>query len=103
MSDEVLNRRGSTRSWIVRACEDSLRRLGTDYIDLYQVHRPDPLTDVDETLSALSDLVHQGKVRMIGCCTFPAADIVEAQWVSERRGHEPSASGRRCHRRRAQP
>ena len=88
MSDEVLNRRGSTRSWIVRACEDSLRRLGTDYIDLYQVHRPDPLTDVDETLSALSDLVHQGKVRMIGCCTFPAADIVEAQWVSERRGHE---------------
>ena len=60
MSDDVLNRRGSTRSWIVRACEDSLRRLGTDHIDLFQVHRPDPLTDIDETLGALSDLVHQG-------------------------------------------
>ena len=78
MSEDVLNRRGSIRSWIVRACEDSLRRLGTDYIDLYQVHRPDPLTDIDETLGALSDLVHQGKVRMIGCCTFPPSEIVEA-------------------------
>jgi aryl-alcohol dehydrogenase-like predicted oxidoreductase len=87
MRDDVLNHRGSTRSWIVRACEDSLRRLGTDYIDLYQVHRPDPLTDIDETLGALSDLVHQGKVRMIGCCTFPPSEIVESQWVAERRGH----------------
>ena len=87
MSDEVLNRRGSSRSWIGRACEDSLRRLGTDHIDLYQVHRPDPLTDIDETLGALSDLVHQGKVRMIGCCTFPPSEIVESQWVAERRGH----------------
>jgi aryl-alcohol dehydrogenase-like predicted oxidoreductase len=87
MSDEVLNRRGSTRSWIIRACEDSLRRLGTDFIDLYQVHRPDPLTDIDETLGAMSDLVHQGKVRMIGCCTFPPSEIVEAQWVAKDRGH----------------
>jgi aryl-alcohol dehydrogenase (NADP+) len=61
--------------------------LGTDYIDLYQVHRPDPLTDIDETLGALSDLVHQGKVRMIGCCTFPASEIVDAYWVADRRGH----------------
>jgi aryl-alcohol dehydrogenase-like predicted oxidoreductase len=89
MSDEVLNRRGSSRSWIIRACEDSLRRLGTDYIDLYQVHRPDPLTDIDETLSALSDLVHQGKVRMIGCCTFPPSEIVEAAVVADRHGHVP--------------
>lgn len=87
MSDDVLNRRGSSRSWIVRACEDSLRRLGTDHIDLYQVHRPDPLTDIDETLGALSDLVRAGKVRMIGCCTFPPSEIVEAHWVAERRGH----------------
>jgi aryl-alcohol dehydrogenase-like predicted oxidoreductase len=87
MSDEVMNRRGSSRAWIVKACEDSLRRLGTDYIDLYQVHRPDPLTDIDETLGALSDLVHQGKVRMIGCCTFPPAEIVESQWVAKERGY----------------
>jgi aryl-alcohol dehydrogenase (NADP+) len=89
MSDDVLNRRGSTRSWIPRACEASLRRLGTDYIDLYQVHRPDPLTDIDETLGALSDLVHQGKVRMIGCCTFPPSEISDAYWIAERRGHVP--------------
>ena len=78
---------GQSRWHIVRACEDSLRRLGTDHIDLYQVHRPDPLTDIDETLGALSDLVHQGKVRMVGCCTFPPSEIVEAQWVAEQRGH----------------
>lgn len=87
MSDDVLNQRGSSRSWIIRAAEASLRRLGTDYIDLFQVHRPDPLTDIDETLGALSDLVRQGKVRMAGCCTFPASEIVEAQWVSADRGH----------------
>lgn len=82
------NERGNSRRWIVRACEDSLRRLGTDWIDLYQVHRPDGATDTDETLSALSDLIHQGKVRMIGSSTFPAEEIVEAQWVAEKRGRE---------------
>jgi len=82
------NARGNSRRWIVRAVEDSLRRLGTDWIDLYQVHRPDPTCDVDETLAALSDLVHQGKVRYIGSSTFPPEDIVEAQWVAERRGRE---------------
>ena len=82
------NRSGNSRRWIMRACEESLRRLGTDWIDLYQAHRPDPSCDVDETLSALSDLVHQGKVRAIGSSTFPAHQIVEAQWVAQRRGHE---------------
>ncbi|HEX7168178.1 MAG TPA: aldo/keto reductase [Acidimicrobiales bacterium] len=82
------NMRGNSRRWIVREVEHSLRRLGTDHIDLYQVHRPDPATDIDETLSALSDLVHQGKVRAIGSSTFPAWQIVEAQWVAERRGRE---------------
>ncbi|MFJ4838158.1 aldo/keto reductase [Streptomyces sp. NPDC088746] len=82
------NRRGNSRRWLVRALEDSLRRLGTDHVDLFQVHRPDPDTDVEETLSALTDLVRAGKVRNIGGSTFPASDIVEAQWVSERRGLE---------------
>jgi aryl-alcohol dehydrogenase-like predicted oxidoreductase len=81
------NTGGNSRRWIMRAVEDSLRRLGTDYIDLYQVHRPDPTTDIDETLSALSDLVRSGKVRAIGSSTFPADHIVEAQWTAERRGH----------------
>ena len=72
----------------MREVEDSLRRLGTDHLDLYQAHRPDPDTDVDDTLAALSDLVHQGKVRVIGSSTFPAEQIVEAQWVAERRGRE---------------
>ncbi|MFI9354484.1 aldo/keto reductase [Streptomyces lydicus] len=81
------NHGGNSRRWIVRAVEDSLRRLGTDHIDLYQVHRPDPATDIDETLSALSDLVRSGKVRAIGTSTFPAEQLVEAQWTAERRGH----------------
>lgn len=80
------NRRGSSRRWITRAVEDSLRRLQTDYIDLYQVHRPAPDTDVEETLSVLTDLMREGKVRAIGASTFPASDIVEAQWTAERRG-----------------
>ena len=79
------NRGGNSRRWIMRAAEDSLRRLGTDWIDLYQVHRLAPETDVEETLSALSDLVHQGKVRYIGHSTFPASRIVEAQWVARDR------------------
>jgi aryl-alcohol dehydrogenase-like predicted oxidoreductase len=82
------NRQGNSRRWIMRACEESLRRLGTDWIDLYQVHRPDPRTDVDETLGALTDLVRQGKVRYLGSSTFPASEIVEAQWVAQRRGRE---------------
>jgi aryl-alcohol dehydrogenase-like predicted oxidoreductase len=82
------NRRGNSRRWIVREVEDSLRRLGTDWIDLYQIHRPDPHTDIEETLGALSDLVQQGKVRYIGSSTFPATQIVEAQWAArDRRLH----------------
>jgi aryl-alcohol dehydrogenase-like predicted oxidoreductase len=80
------NQRGNSRRWIMRAVEDSLRRLGTEWIDLYQVHRPDPGTDIEETLGALSDLVHQGKVRYIGGSTFPASAIVEAQWAARDRG-----------------
>ena len=82
------NRRGASRRWIVAAVEDSLRRLQTDRIDLYQYHRPDPSTDMEETLSALSDLVRSGKVRAIGTSKQPAADVVEAQWIAERRGLE---------------
>ena len=82
------NQFGNTRRWIIREVEDSLRRLGTDWIDLYQIHRPEADTDIDETLGALSDLVHQGKVRYIGSSTFPASQIVEAQWAAERRGRE---------------
>jgi aryl-alcohol dehydrogenase-like predicted oxidoreductase len=81
------NEQGGSRRWIVRAVEHSLRRLDTDYIDLYQMHRFDYSTDLDETLSALSDLVTAGKVRAFGSSTFPADRIVEAQWVAERRGH----------------
>lgn len=80
------NQQGGSRRWITRAVEDSLRRLRTDYIDLYQLHRPVPETDIEETLSVLSDLMRAGKVRAIGTSTFPAAEIVEAQWVAERRG-----------------
>jgi aryl-alcohol dehydrogenase-like predicted oxidoreductase len=82
------NRSGGSRRWIVRAVEDSLRRLDTDHVDLYQMHRPDPATDVDQSLSVLSDLVHAGKVRAIGSSTFPAEFIVEAQWAAVRGGHE---------------
>jgi aryl-alcohol dehydrogenase-like predicted oxidoreductase len=81
------NQAGGSPRWIARAVEDSLRRLGTDHIDLFQMHRPDYSTDIDETLSALSDLVRSGKVRAIGCSTFPPERIVEAQWTSEKRGH----------------
>jgi aryl-alcohol dehydrogenase-like predicted oxidoreductase len=79
---------GASRRWIMTAVENSLRRLQTDYIDLYQIQRPDPATDIEETLSALSDLIHSGKVRAIGTSTMPASDIVEAQWAAERRGLE---------------
>ena len=85
MADQP-NRSGNSRLWITRAVEDSLRRLQTDWIDLYQVHRPDPATDIEETLSVLSDLVHQGKIRAFGCSTFPPEDIVEAHTVATDRG-----------------
>src|SRR4051794_11507701 len=80
--DEDPNHRGGSRRWIVHEVEDSLRRLGTDHIDLYQLHRPDPHTDIDETLAALTDLVQQGKVRSIGSSSFSAGQIVEAQWAA---------------------
>ncbi|MEW2306639.1 aldo/keto reductase [Streptomyces sp. NPDC006655] len=83
---EGRNRSGNSRRWIVRAVEDSLRRLDTDWIDLYQVHRPDHTTDVEETLSVLGDLVRAGKIRAFGSSTFPAEDLVEAHHVAERRG-----------------
>jgi aryl-alcohol dehydrogenase-like predicted oxidoreductase len=82
------NQQGASRRWIMTAVENSLRRLQTDHIDLYQIHRPDPATDIEETLSTLSDLIHSGKVRAIGSSTTPASDIMEAQWVAERRGLE---------------
>jgi aryl-alcohol dehydrogenase-like predicted oxidoreductase len=86
--DDGANHAGNSRRWIMQEVEASLRRLQTDYIDLYQIHRPDPDTDLDETLGALSDLIHQGKVRAIGTSTFPAELLVEAQWVADRRGRE---------------
>ena len=79
------NQYGNSRRWIIREVEDSLRRLDTDWIDLYQIHRPEPDTDIEETLGALSDLVHAGKVRYIGSSTFPASRIVEAQWAARDR------------------
>jgi len=82
------NEFGNSRRWITREVDKSLRRLGTDWIDLYQIHRPEWDTDIDETLGALTDLVRAGKVRYFGSSTFPASMIVEAQWVAERRGRE---------------
>jgi aryl-alcohol dehydrogenase-like predicted oxidoreductase len=86
--DEDPNHRGASRRWIIESIDSSLRRLGTDWIDLYQIHRLDPTVDVDETLGALSDLVAQGKIRAFGASTVPASEIVEAQWTAERRGRE---------------
>src|SRR3954464_3495562 len=82
------NEFGNSRRWIVKEVENSLRRLQTDWIDLYQIHRPEEDTNIDETLGALTDLVRQGKVRYIGSSTFPPSQIVEAQWVAEKRGRE---------------
>ena len=83
--DESPNHRGGSRRWIMQEVERSLRRLDTDWIDLYQLHRPDPQTDIDETLGALTDLVQQGKVRSIGSSSFNAGQIVEAQWAARER------------------
>src|SRR4051794_15052045 len=82
------NEFGNSRRWIIREVENSLRRLQTDWIDLYQIHRPEEDTNIDETLGALTDLVRQGKVRYIGSSTFPPSQIVEAQWVAEKRARE---------------
>ncbi|MFN8025493.1 MAG: aldo/keto reductase [Acidimicrobiia bacterium] len=82
------NNWGSSRRWIIRECENSLRRLQTDHIDLYQVHRYDPSVDHEETLGALTDLVRQGKVRYLGSSTYPASAIVEAQWAADKRNLE---------------
>jgi aryl-alcohol dehydrogenase-like predicted oxidoreductase len=86
------NQSGNSRRWIIQEVENSLRRLKTDWIDLYQIHRPEPGTDIEETLGALSDLVHAGKVRYIGSSTFQPSMIVESQWASEKRGLERFAS-----------
>jgi aryl-alcohol dehydrogenase-like predicted oxidoreductase len=86
--DDDPNHRGASRRWIMAEVENSLRRLGTDYIDLYQMHRWDTTVDLDETLGALTDLVRAGKVRYIGHSTFPASTIVEAQWIARDRGRE---------------
>ncbi len=82
------NAQGNSRRWIIAECEQSLRRLGVEWIDLYQIHRPSPETDIDETLGALTDLVRAGKIRYFGSSTFPAHEIVEAQWAAERRVRE---------------
>jgi aryl-alcohol dehydrogenase-like predicted oxidoreductase len=85
---EGRNRSGNSRRWLTQAVDASLRRLQTDWIDLYQVHRPDPSTEIEETLSVLTDLVHQGKIRAFGCSTFPPSGVIEAYYVAERRGLE---------------
>jgi len=107
------NTSGNSRRWIRYEVEQSLRRLGTDWIRPLQIHRPDPRTDIEETLSVLTDLIREGKVRAIGCSTFPAELIVEAHWAAERRGLErfrceqprtrcsPAGSRRECSRLRA--
>jgi aryl-alcohol dehydrogenase-like predicted oxidoreductase len=79
------NMRGNSRRWITREVENSLERLQTDWIDLYQVHRPEPDTDHEETLGVLTDLQRAGKIRAFGCSTFPAHEIVRAHWTSEKR------------------
>jgi aryl-alcohol dehydrogenase-like predicted oxidoreductase len=82
------NQQGASRRWIMTAVENSLRRLQTDHIDVYQIQRPDPDTDIEETLSAMTDLVRSGKIRAFGSSTMPASNLVESHWVAERRGLE---------------
>jgi aryl-alcohol dehydrogenase-like predicted oxidoreductase len=88
MHDDDPNEFGNSRRWLVKEVENSLRRLKTEWIDLYQIHRPEPDTDIDQTLGALSDLIAAGKVRAVGSSTFPAWQIVQAQWAAEKRGRE---------------
>jgi len=90
--DDVGVKVGGSRRYIMQAVEDSLRRLRTDWIDLYQIHAPDPRTPIDETLRALDDLVRQGKVRYIGCSNFPAWQVVDAQWTARTNGWNPFVS-----------
>ncbi len=85
-SGEDVNNQGNSRRWLVTEVENSLRRLQTDHIDLYQIHRPEPGTAHEETLSALTDLQRAGKIRYFGSSTYPAHEVVQAQWVAERRG-----------------
>ena len=84
--------RGNSRRWLIRACEDSLRRLQTDYIDLYQLHRPDPACSLEESVDAMATLVRAGKIRYFGTSTFPASRLVEMQWAARRRGHPRPAT-----------
>ena len=93
---EDVNRRGNSRRWIAQAIDDSLRRLGVDHVDLYQVHRPDPSTSIDETVGALDDLVRAGKIRYWGTSTFPAEELVETRWAAARR----NVTGRTLNSRR---
>ena len=86
MDDDDILAAGNNRRHLIQACEDSLRRLGTDYIDLYQIHRPDPDIPIDETLRALDDLIRSGKVRYIGSSTFPAWRVMESIWVAKELG-----------------
>ena len=90
--DHPLQREGLSRRWILRACEDSLRRLQVDYIDLYQAHYIDPRTPIEETLSAFSDLVRKGYVRYIGCSNFSAWRLMQALWASDKHGYESFVS-----------
>jgi aryl-alcohol dehydrogenase-like predicted oxidoreductase len=90
--DDVGRLKGASRGYIIQAVEASLRRLQTDWIDLYQLHFPDPLTPIEETLRALDDLIHAGKVRYIGCSNLPAWRMVEAQWTARDQGLTPFAS-----------
>ncbi len=79
------NAQGASRRWLIAECENSLRRLGTDHLDIYQIHRPAPETDIDDTLGALDDLVRAGKIRYAGSSNFAPHQIVEALWDAERR------------------
>jgi aryl-alcohol dehydrogenase-like predicted oxidoreductase len=90
--DHPLQREGLSRRWILRACEDSLRRLQVDYIDLYQAHYIHPRTPIEETLSAFSDLVRKGYVRYIGCSNFSAWRLMQALWASDKNGYESFVS-----------
>jgi aryl-alcohol dehydrogenase-like predicted oxidoreductase len=90
--DDDPSHRGNSRRWIVRAVEDSLRRLGTDHLDLYQVHRPEAITAIDETVGALDDLVRAGKIRYYGTSVFGPAELIEAQWAADRRRLRPAVS-----------